>query len=443
MFTKMKPVTLLSLGYLVSIFIGTILLLLPFASKNGGTSFVDALFTATSATCVTGLVPFDTFTNWTMFGQIVILLLIQIGGVGFMTIITLVFMMLGKSIGLYNRTVLMQSAGSYNISGVNVLIRRIVIGTLSFEFLGALLLFFGFKNTMPIGTAIYFGIFHSISAFCNAGFDIMGAPGGSLTEYYNNPLVLITIMCLIVIGGSGFIVWSDLIESKFNVTKIKTHSKIVLVFNTILILVGALLFFLFEFSSARGNYTDLSLGDKVLNSFFLSITPRTAGFNALDNSALSAGGKILTIILMFIGGNSGSTAGGIKVTTFVIVFLSLFSIARGNDKVVIFKRRVADGIVKQSGALFTAYVSLIVFASLLISMAENFTFEEILFEVVSAIGTVGLSLGITAFCGVFSKIILILLMFTGRLGALALFSLFMKKRNENILDEPQGRVIVG
>ena len=445
MFTKMKPVTLLSLGYLVSIFIGTLLLLLPFSSKTGSASFINALFTATSATCVTGLIPYDTFTNWTMFGQIIILLLIQVGGIGFMTIITLVFMMVGKNIGLYNRTVLMQSAGSYNISGVNVLIRRIVIGTLAFEFIGALILFFDFRTTMPVGRAIYAGIFHSISAFCNAGFDVMGASGGSLTDFYSDPVALITIMCLIVIGGSGFIVWSDLVESKFNVTKIKTHSKIVLLFNGILILVGAILFYFFEFSKIgiNGSFTNLSFSEKVLNAFFLSISPRTAGFNAIDTMSLSASGKLLTIIFMFIGGNSGSTAGGLKVTTFIIVLASLLSSARGNDKVVLFKRRVPDGIVKQSGALFTAYVTIIIFASLLISMAESFTFEQILFEVVSAIGTVGLTLGVSASCGVFTKIILTLLMFTGRLGALALFSLFMKKHNENILDEPQGRVIVG
>lgn len=451
---KMRPVRLLSLGYFITIMLGTILLMLPVATKEEvtvsfGKNLVDCLFTATSATCVTGLIPFDTFTHWSMFGQIVILCLIQIGGLGFMTIITLVFMLLKRNLSLYNRTIMMQSAGSYNISEVTKLIKRIIIGTIIFEVTGAIILFFAFwkGDGREVGESIYYGIFHSISAFCNAGFDIIGSqtPGGSLVDYQSNPVVLITIMTLIVIGGSGFIVWSDLIDSKFKFRKLQMHSKIVLVATSILIVVPAALFFVFEFTKFgnEGSFVDLSFGDKLLNSFFMSISPRTAGFAALDLTKLTPSGKLLTIILMFIGGNSGSTAGGVKVTTFVVVIANLIASARGNDKVVMFKRRIPSTIVKQSGSLFVVYLIMILIATMAICSFETFEFQNVLFEVVSAIGTVGLSLGVSANGHIITKLILTFLMYTGRLGALALFSVFVNKKNEYLLEEPKGKIMVG
>lgn len=443
---KISPVRLLSIGYVVTIIIGTILLMLPFASKeNSSTTLIDALFTATSATCVTGLIPFDTFMHWTIFGQIVILVLIQIGGLGFMTIITLVFMFLKKNISLYNRTVLMQSAGSYNISEVTMLMKRIFIGTLIFEGIGAIILSLIFSKEMSIGKAIYYGVFHSVSAFCNAGFDIIGSATGSLTDFYSNPILLITIMLLIIIGGLGFIVWSDLLDSKFKFKKMQLHSKIVLVWSSVLIIVPAILFFIFEFTSfgQQGHFQNFTFGEKILNSFFLSVSPRTAGFNSIDLNELTSSGKLLTIVLMFIGGNSGSTAGGLKVTTFIIIIASLVSSARGNDKVILFKREVPGTVVKQAGSLFIAYMSMVIIATLVISSLEEFTFEQVLFEVVSAVGTVGLTLGVSGAAGVATKVILILLMYAGRLGALALFSVFIKEKNEHILGEPKGKVMVG
>lgn len=465
---KMRPVRLLSLGYLITIMLGTFLLMLPIATKDGQAStniwenLVDCLFTATSATCVTGLIPFDTFTHWTMFGQIVILCLIQIGGLGFMTIITLVFMLLRRNLSLYNRTIMMQSAGSYNISEVTKLIKRIIIGTIIFESVGAIILFLAFwlGDGREVGESIYYGIFHSISAFCNAGFDIIGSssPGGSLVDYQSNPVVLITIMALIVIGGSGFIVWSDLIDSKFKFRKLQMHSKIVLVATSILIVLPAILFFVFEFTSFgnEGHYKDLPLFDKILNSFFLSISPRTAGFASLDLTELTPSGQLLTIILMFIGGNSGSTAGGVKVTTFVVVIANLIASARGNDKVVMFKRKVPTTVVKQSGALFVVYLIMILLATMAICSFEPelmknatgqvvpiFSFQNVLFEVVSAIGTVGLSLGVSAYASIGTQLILTFLMYTGRLGALALFSVFVNKKNEYLLEEPKGKIMVG
>ena len=444
---NIRPVTLLSLGYLITILLGTILLMLPIASNSGEmTSFIDSLFTATSATCVTGLVVADTYATWTMFGQIVIIVLIQIGGLGFMTIITLLFMLFKKNIGIFNRTVLMQSAGSFNISEVTVLLKRIIIGTFLFEGIGAMILTFAFSKQMPISQAIYYGIFHSISAFCNAGFDIFGAKGGSLTGFADNYLVLTTLMCLIIIGGTGFIVWSDLIDSKFKFKKFQLHTKMVIVFNTLLIVIPAALFFISEFTKINPNYSayDFTIGEKILNSFFLSVSPRTAGFNTVSLTSLNSSSKLLTIILMFIGGNSGSTAGGLKVTTFIVILANLISIARGNEKVVLFKRKVDDKIIKQSSALFIVYLATTILATLIITTIENFTLEEVLFEITSAIATVGLSVGISAGAKyAITKLLIIFLMYAGRLGALALFSVFVKRKNEYVLEQPKGRILVG
>lgn len=442
---KMSVAHFLSLGYLITILMGTILLMLPISSKNHtATHFLDSLFTSTSATCVTGLVPFSTYENWSIFGQIVILLLIQIGGLGFMTIITLVFMLFKKNIGLYNRTVLMQSAGSYNISGVTTLMKRILIGTIFFEGVGAIILTLCFYKDMgPI--AIYYGLFHSISAFCNAGFDLFASTGGSLTQFYDNPIVLITIMVLIMIGGMGFIVWSDLFDSHFRWKEFQLHTKIVLVWNTILIFVSAFLFYIFEFTNIgqNGNYCDLSFSQKMLHSFFLSISPRTAGFNTLSLDKLTSSGFLLTMVLMFIGGNPGSTAGGLKVTTFVVVMANLIASVKGKEECVLFKRKISSRIIKQASSLFLAYLSLAIIATLLISSVENFSIQDILFEVISALGTVGLSIGVSQQACILTKIILIILMFAGRIGALTLFDVLIMNEKKLIVKKPEGKIMVG
>ena len=442
-------VSLLSLGYFTTILIATILLLLPAASREGHTSIIDAILTATSATCVTGLIAFDTATHWTLFGQIVIMIAIQIGGLGFMTIITLLFMLVKKNIGLYNRTVIMQSAGSYNISGTTKLIRRIVLGTLVFEGIGALLIYLSIKDSHPDKTW-YYAIFHSISAFCNAGFDVFGGANGvtdpvSLVNFSSNYGLLFTLMGLIIIGGSGFIVWSDVIDSRFKWSKFQVHTKIVIVANCILILIPAILFFVFEFTRVGTNaaFANMPLLDKIVNALFMSVTPRTAGFNSVDLNSMTASGQLLTTVLMLIGGNSGSTAGGVKVTTIVIIFATLISSARGQENVVMFKRRINEKLIKQSLSLLVAYLSIIMVATLIIGSYENYTLMEILFEVVSAIGTVGLSLGVTGTCTVATKIIIIVLMYIGRLGALTLFDLLLKDRNDTIVEKAEGKVLVG
>ena len=443
---KLSPIRLLSLGYLTSVLLGTLLLLLPFSAKDGQTTtFIDALFTATSATCVTGLIPYDTFTHWTRFGQVVIIVLIQIGGLGFMTIISLFLTLIKRSIGLYNRTVLMQSAGSYNISEVTVLLKRIVVGTLLFEGIGAIVLTLEFLGEKTVGEAIFYGVFHSISAFCNAGFDVFGFAGGSLTGFSSNYVVLITLMVLIMVGGSGFIVWSDLIDTKFKWKKFQLHTKIVIVYNLVLTLVPALIFFLVEFTTfgQKGNFINLPFGEKILNSFFLAVSPRTAGFNSVDLNELTSSGKLLTMILMFIGGNPGSTAGGVKVTTIVVVLANLVASAKNKEHVVIFKRRISNSIIRQASSLFLAYAVMVIASTVIITSFETFSLEQVVFEVISAVGTVGLTLGVSAEAGVLTKLILAFLMYAGRLGALTLFGAIMQDKEKKTLIEPQGRLLVG
>ncbi|MBO7079658.1 MAG: Trk family potassium uptake protein [Bacilli bacterium] len=438
---NMSPVKVLSLGYLITIAIGTILLLMPFASNTGKTTFIEAIFTATSAVCVTGLTVVNTLEHFTLFGKIVIISLIQIGGLGFMTIVTLLFMMIGKKISIYNQTIMIQSSGSYTISEVKKLIIIIVVGTVLFEGIGAYLIYLIISPTYG-DKAIFYGIFHSISAFCNAGFDVFG---DSLAPMNTNHWLLIVIMALIVIGGSGFILWNDLIDSKFKFKRLKLHSKIVLVFNLIIIVVPALLFLLFEFTKigTSGHFIDMNIKDKIVNAFFLSVTPRTAGFYSLDVNELTSSGKILTVILMAIGGNSGSTAGGLKVTTFVVVIANLVSQMRGQKDVVLFKKQISNSVIRQSSALLISFIILILFASLLITTFDNFSFEQIIFEVVSAVCTVGLTSGVSAAGNLFTKIILILLMYAGRLGTLTLLSVFVKEKKATALQEPIGKIIVG
>ncbi len=441
-YKNMPVVALLSLGYFITVLIGSVLLLLPIASKTGSTPVVDAILTATSATCVTGLTAFDTLAHFTLFGQIVILCLIQIGGLGFMTVITLFFMMFKKKIGLYNRTVMMQSAGSYSISSIPTLIKRIILGTLLFEGTGAAIL--AAALWQEHGTrAIYLGVFHAISAYCNAGFDVFGT--GSLSQYSSNPAVLLTIMFLVVIGGLGFLVWGDILDCRFKFSKYQLHTKIVLVSTLILILVPAALFFLFEFTDfgLKSNFGGMSLGDKILNSLFLSITPRTAGFYTVDMTKLSPSGQLLTDVLMLIGGNSGSTAGGVKVTTIVVVMATLIASAKRQEHIVLFKRRVAHKIVNQAVSLVIAYLSIILLATLTIGFYEPFDITQIVFEVISAIGTVGLSLGLTENAMIPTKIIITLLMYIGRLGALTLFDLLLKNKNNSFVQKPEGKVLVG
>jgi len=434
---------LIALSFLILIALGTALLMLPCAARSGRpTALVDALFTAGSATCVTGLVVFDTFTHWTLFGQIVILSLIQIGGLGCMTIITLLAMFMRKKISLQSRTLLVQSAGSLRLAGVLRLIRRIAVGTFAVEFAGAAILATQFVPRFGWSRGIWASIFHAVSAFCNAGFDIMGRlrPGSSLVLFADNPTVILTIGALIVLGGLGFLVWSDLIQCRFRWHLCQVHTKLVLLTTGTLILLGWVLFFLFERNAA---FAGFPLGKQVLSALFQSITPRTAGFNSVEMRALSEPGTALTIVLMFIGGSPGSTAGGIKTTTLAVLVVNAISAARGRADTTVLRSRVDGDTLRQASAIVMIYIAMVLTAQLAICALEPMASEDVLFEVVSAIGTVGLTKGITPMLGAGSKLILTLLMYAGRIGGLGFAMTLSERREQPPISRPAGKILVG
>lgn len=440
----------LALGYLVVIVAGSLLLMLPFATRDGqSTSYVNALFTATSATCVTGLAPYDTNIHWTLFGQIVILFLIQTGGLGFMTFVSIVFSAIGRNLGLYERKALMLSEGEHRLSGVRKLVRRIALGTTVVESAGALLLCIRFIPDFGVGKGIYYSVWHSISAFCNAGFDLMGGVFAdeqfvSLTRYATDPLVSLTIAFLIIVGGLGFCVWSDIIDAKCNVKKFRLYTKVVLLVNTLFLVVSTVLFFFFEHSNPT--YENFTLGEKWLVSFFNATTPRTAGFNTVDLTSLSDSGYLLTVILMFVGGSSGSTAGGIKINTLAVIVMGMVAVFRGRRDIDIGKKRIDFSLVSQALAVFVSCLILVITATLIICAIEPdeiAPFRSVLFEVVSALGTVGLSLSLTPVLSTASKCILILLMYAGRVGILTLALALGESRKASETKKPLDTLLIG
>lgn len=440
----------LALGYFIVIVTGSLLLMLPFATRDGqSTSYVNALFTATSATCVTGLVPYDTNVHWTLFGQIVILLLIQTGGLGFMTFVSILFNAIGRNLGLYKRKALMLSEGADRLSDVRRLVRRIALGTAVVESAGALLLCIRFIPDFGVGKGIYYSVWHSISAFCNAGFDLMGGVFAdeqfvSLTRYATDPLVSLTIAFLIIVGGLGFCVWSDIVDAKCNVKKFRLYTKVVLLVNTLFLVVSTVLFFFFEHSNPT--YENFTLGEKWLVSFFNATTPRTAGFNTVDLTSLSDSGYLLTVILMFVGGSSGSTAGGIKINTLAVIVMGMISVFRGKKDIDIGKKRIDFSLVSQALAVFVSCLILVITATLIICAIEPdeiAPFRSVLFEVVSALGTVGLSLSLTPVLSTASKCILILLMYAGRVGILTLALALGESRTASETKKPLDTLLIG
>lgn len=439
---KLSAWQFLTLGYLIIILTGALLLTLPIASKAGTwTPFLDALFTATSATCVTGLVVVDTFLHWSLFGQIVVLLLIQVGGLGFMTILTLAMVLMGRSVGLYQRQLIMQSAGSLSLSGSVSLIMRILRGTFLIEGVGAILLSIRFCQDFGPITGIYYGIFHSVSAFCNAGFDLMGRYGAfsSLVPYADDPLVSLTIVGLIFLGGLGFLVWTDLLKCRFHFRRFSLHTKVALNATLFLILVPTVLFYLFERNHLLA---DLSLPQALMRSLFAAVTPRTAGFNTIDMANMSNGSYLLTIILMFIGGNSGSTAGGIKITTFVVMIGTALAGAR-RSSLVMGGRQLDDSLIREAASTLSAYLMLAITGCMVLAAAEPFNLTQITLEVVSAIATVGLTAGITTSLSSVSHVMLILLMFAGRLGVMTLAIAFGQRKNQPPLRRPTDKILIG
>lgn len=440
---KLNYTEIIVFGTLLIIIFGGLILSLPVSSRDGtATPFIDSLFTAASAFCVTGLVIYDTYNHWSLFGQIVILILIQVGGLGFMTVITLFSIFLRRKIGLKERRLLMESANTLKIGGIVLLVKKILIRTFIFESMGALLLTLRFYPSMGLKDGLFNGIFHSVSAFCNAGFDLMGKYGqfSSLTTYADDVVVNATVMLLIVIGGIGFVVWDDIFLNKFEFKKYQLHTKIVLVSTSILIFGGAVIFFITE---ANESMADLSLKVKIMSSLFHSITPRTAGFNTLNLNKMSEAGYLMTMILMIIGGSPGSTAGGLKTTTFVTLFVAAMSSAKQLPDVTLFKRRLETDTLKKASAITVLYLSTAFVAIMLISTAQDFTLEEIMFEVISALGTVGLSLGITPSLNIFSKIVIAILMYGGKVGVLSVAAVLAEKKETSPLTRPYEKIIIG
>lgn len=440
----------LAIGYLGVMLIGSILLILPFATAEGNsTSYINALFTSSSATFVTGLVTYDTGTHWSLFGQLVILLLIQLGGIGFMTLVSSMLMLIKHNIGLYERKVMLLDAGGSNkYTGLFVLIKRIFLGTILFEFLGACLLCIRFIPDFGAATGIYYSIWHSISAFCNAGFDLMGAVGGSsLSNYATDPLVSLTVCALIIIGGLGFCVWSDVLDCKCKIKKFQLNTKVVLLISLIILISSTGLFLIFEWNNE--NYANYHFGEKLLVSFFNATTMRTAGFYTTAPETLSESGYILAVSLMFIGGSSGSTAGGIKVGTFSVILVGMLAAFRGRRDINIGSKRIEHSLLSQALAIFAACLVIIVTAALLICAFEpDLTSKAALFECTSALTNTGLSLSIygqscTASLGIAAKIILIFLMYAGRVGILTLALALGGKQKVGELRKPVDSLLIG
>ncbi len=438
---KMSIWRYLTLGYLIVILTGSILLVMPFAAREGHTSYIDALFTATSAACVTGLVPFDTVTHWTLFGQIVILMLIQLGGIGFTTFVSILFIMVKRGFGLYERSAVIKSLGSNSLKGVKTLVKQIVIGTIIFEVIGAGLLSIRFVGDFGPLKGVYYAVFHAVSAFCNAGFDLMGTAQGSLSRYVSDPLVVITVCSLIFIGGLGFCVWGDIFNCKGNPKKFQFYTKFILFCSIILLAVSTGLFLVFDWNVG---YADMGWGGKFLGALFDATTARTAGFFTVDYTKMSESGYLLTIILMFIGGCSGSTAGGIKVGTFAVMIMGMLAALRGKQDIDLGKRRVDMSQLHQALAVFTAYLTIILVAVMTICAIEPYSFKQVLFETVSALGTVGLSLSLTPSLSIASKVILILLMYAGRAGVLTIaLALGRKNKSEAQIKRPVEMIFIG
>ena len=434
-----SPFRIIIFGFLLVIFMGSFLLMLPVSTKTGEcTPFLDALFTSTSAVCVTGLVIHDTATYWSNFGQSVIILLIQIGGLGVITVAGAFAILSGRKIGLMQRSTMQEAIAAPNVGGI---VRRtgfILKTALAVELFGAVLLFPVFFREFGLLKGAWYSLFHSISAFCNAGFDLMGvkAPFSSLTDYADNPVISIVIALLIAIGGIGFLTWEDIRTNGLHFQKSRMQSKVILTVTGALILIPTIYFFLFEFTQAP-------MGERVLLSFFQAVTPRTAGFNTADLTALSETGQFVIIILMLIGGSPGSTAGGMKTTTFAVLLANTLAVFRRREHPSFFNRRLSNEVVSQASTILIMYLVLFLTAGLVISRVENLPVLTCLFETASAIGTVGLSLGITPQLSSISHLLLIALMFFGRVGGLTLIFAALSHVQGNSARLPQERITVG
>ena len=437
--SKLTTFQIIIVCFAIVILIGTILLLLPVSARSGEPTSVDcALFTATSAVCVTGLIVRDTASYWSPFGQAVILILIQTGGIGVITIAAFIETMSGKKLSLLERNLVENSISAFQTGGMARMTHFIFRFVLVVEVVGAVVLMPVFCRDFGL-SGIWMAVFHSISAFCNAGFDLMGTHSGafsSLTGYSRNVAVILPISLLIVFGGIGFLTWHDIVTLRKNVRRYMMQSKVILVTTAVLIAIPAIMYFLCEF-------TDSSLPERISLSLFQAVTPRTAGFNTADLTKMTGAGIGLMILLMIVGGSPGSTAGGMKTTTLTVLVASAVSVFRRKKDTQLFGKRVEDSVIKNASALLMIYLFLTLACGMLISLVEGLPMKACLFETASAVGTVGLTLGITPSLGLFSHIILILLMFLGRVGGLTLMYAAISDRKAEVSRRPVEKINVG
>ena len=426
-------------GFIAVILIGALLLMLPVSSKAGIiTPFNEALFTSTSAVCVTGLVVQDTATYWSWFGQEIILVLIQIGGLGVITIAVSFELLSGRKISLKQRSVMQEAISAPKVGGIVRLTGFVLKGTFLVEFTAAFIMMPVFVKDFG-AKGIWMAIFHSISAFCNAGFDLMGTENvkyASLTSYISHPLINITIMLLIIIGGIGFLTWEDILKNKYRIKSYRMQTKVILTTSLLLILFPAFFFFFRDFA-------DMPMKERIFSSLFQAVTPRTAGFNTADLTMMTGDGLGIIIALMLVGGSPGSTAGGMKTTTLAVLIANTLACFRRKEDAQMFGRRIENSTVKNAATIFMMYIVFFFGGAIVISAVEDLSFSTCLFETASAIGTVGLTLGITPGLGVISQIILMILMFLGRVGGLTLIYAALSGSGKKISKLPQEKMTVG
>jgi len=442
---KLSPTQTIAIAFAAIILVGTILLSLPAASRSGVSCGVrPALFTATSATCVTGLVLYDTWSQWSAFGQAVIITLIEIGGLGFMSAASLVVFVFRRKVGLKQRMVMAQALSLNDMEGVVRLQKWVLLGSLSIQMTGALVLMLRFLPEYGFKQAIIWGIFHSVSAFCNAGFDIFGSlnPGASIITFNNDPVVCITLMALIVVGGLGFFVWEELARVR-RFKKFSVYTKLVLVTTAVLLVGGAALILLLEWNNT-GTLGNMPWPQKILNACFQSVTLRTAGFASIDQGALSDAGKAVSTVLMLVGGSSGSTAGGLKTVTFMVLLLFIWTRARGNSSVNIFRRSIPGDKVTDAATIALIMMVLAFVGAIFICATSPIGFMDALFESVSALGTVGLTAGVTTSLSIPAQYMIIIFMYFGRVGVLTIsLGFLMGDRAEERLQYAKTNLLIG
>ena len=442
---SLSATRIIALTFAAIILLGALLLMLPAASRSGvSCGFRPALFTATSATCVTGLVLFDTWSQWSGFGQTVILCLIEIGGLGFMSAASLVVFVLRRKVGLKQRLVMAQALSLNDMESVVKLEKWVIFGSLSVQLLGALILALRFLPDYGAKTAVIWGVFHSVSAFCNAGFDILGCiePGASMMPFSNDPVVCLTLMALIVFGGLGFFVWEEMARVR-SFRKLSVYSKLVLLSSLVLILGGGILFCVLEWNNP-GTLGTMSNAEKILNGFFQSVSTRTAGFASFDQGQLTDAGKALTVCLMFVGGSSGSTAGGMKTVTLVVLLLFMAAKARGKGNVNVFHRTIPQDQILNAMTIFSIMVGLSLIGSFFICATSPISFVDALYEAVSALATVGLTAGVTPQLSIPAQILIIVYMYFGRVGVLTIsLGFLMGDKAEERFRYAQTNLLIG